>query len=277
MCPAKISEGSARGWIVPIGGAESKTRASAILQRVTELAGGDDGLMLVIPTASKISDAGDRYIDVFRELGMAAVEVARIDSRRECESAEIQTAIKRATGIFLTGGNQLRLSTVLGGTEIARLLRQRNAEGVPVAGTSAGAAFLSEHMIAYGRGGGTPRAGKVSLAPGLGLTNRVIVDQHFRERDRIGRLMAGLAYNPFPVGLGVDEDTAAFIGPDDILEVVGNGGITVVDPSKLEHSSMASAARGAPLSLFGITVHVLTEGDIFELSSRRAIAGRSID
>jgi cyanophycinase len=244
---------------------------------VTELAGGDDGLMLVIPTASKISDIGDRYVDVFRELGMAAVEVARINSRSECESAEIQTAIKRATGIFLTGGNQLRLSTVLGGTEIARLLRQRNAEGVPIAGTSAGAAFLSEHMIAYGRGGGTPRAGKVSLAPGLGLTNRVIVDQHFRERDRIGRLMAGLAYNPFPVGLGVDEDTAAFIGPDDILEVVGNGGITVVDPSKLEHSSMASATRGAPLSLFGITVHVLAQGDSFDLSSRKAIAGNPED
>ena len=272
MCPAKVLQGSARGWIVPIGGAESKTRASKILARFADLAGGRDGRLLVIPTASKREETGERYVDVFRDLGMGSVEVAPIAARGDCDDTRIWESLDRATGIFMTGGNQLRLSTVLGGTEVARRLRQRNAAGVPVGGTSAGAAFLSEHMIAYGRGGGTPRAGKVSLAPGLGLTNRVIVDQHFRERDRIGRLMAGLAYNPFAVGLGLDEDTAAFIDPDDLLEVVGTGGITVVDPSKLEHSSMATARRGQPLSLFGITVHVLAEGDSFDLHSRKAIA-----
>ena len=146
---------------------------------------------------------------------------------------------------FLTGGNQLRLSTTLGGTSVARRLRSTNANGVHIAGTSAGAAFLCEHMIAFGDDGSSPRANAVTLAPGLGLTNYVIIDQHFRQRDRLGRLLTALAYNPFANGLGLDEDTAAFIGPDHRLEVVGTGAITVVDPSHLEFSSMDFPPIGA--------------------------------
>ena len=116
-----------------------------------------------------------------------------------------------------------------------------NADGVHIAGTSAGAGFLSEHMIAFGEEGSSPRADIVTLAPGLGLTNSVIVDHHFSRRDRFGRLLTAIGYNPFAVGLGLDEDTAAFIGPDDVLEVVGSGAITIVDPSDLEYSSMDSA------------------------------------
>ena len=112
-------------------------------------------------------------------------------------------------GVFLTGGNQLRLSTMIGGTEVAKAIRRRNAEGMHVAGTSAGAAFLCEHMIAFGKEGASPRAKIVTLAPGLGLTNRVIIDQHFRQRDRLGRLLTALAYNPFAIGIGLDENTAA--------------------------------------------------------------------
>src|SRR5690606_31167736 len=138
-------------------------------------------------------------------------------------------AIEDATGVFFTGGNQLRLSTLLGGTPVAKLVRILNARGVTVGGTSAGASILSEHMIAFGREGSSPTAGSVRLAPGLGLTNRFVIDQHFRQRDRLGRLVAALAYNPFAIGIGLDEDTAAFIGPDDTLEVEGSGSVTIVD------------------------------------------------
>jgi len=147
-----------------------------------------------------------------------------------------------------------------------------NAEGVHVAGTSAGAAFLSEHMIAFGDEGATPHAGMVQLAPGLGLTNRIVVDQHFRQRDRLGRLLTALAFNPFAVGVGLDEDTAAFIGPDETLEVVGSGGITIADPAQIEYSSMDAAKMGEPVSLIGLKLHVLVRGGTFNLHTRVAAA-----
>jgi len=183
--------------------------------------------------------------------------------------------LEKASGVFFTGGNQLRLSTTLGGTPVAKQLRAMSAAGVQIAGTSAGAAFLPEHMIASGDEGSTPRAGMVSLAPGLGLTNRVLIDQHFRQRDRLGRLLTALAFNPFAVGIGLDEDTAAFLGPDETLEVVGSGAVTIVDPSRLEYSSMDSAKPGEPVSMTGVTLHILVNGATFNLQTREATPVRA--
>jgi cyanophycinase len=142
-----------------------------------------------------------------------------------------------------------------------------------VAGTSAGAAFMPEHMIAGGIEGSTPQPDMVTMAPGLGLTNKFIIDQHFRERDRLGRLLTALAYNPFAVGLGLDEDTAAFIRPGDKLDVVGSGGITVIDPTELSYSSMDQARRGEPVSLIGVKLHILISGGRFDAVTREASAG----
>lgn len=257
-----------RGYIVPIGGAEDKRSAKAILSRFAQLCGGDEAVIAVVPAASVDPETTDRYRAVFDEIGVRNVRV--VDVQRREEAAVAATALAGATGVFITGGAQLRLSTLLGGTEVARLIRRMNANGVHVAGTSAGAAFLSEHMIAFGKEGGSPIAGQATLVPGLGLTNRVIVDQHFRQRDRMGRLLSALAYNPFAIGLGLDEDTAAFIGPDNKLEVVGSGGITVVDAGGLEHSSMATAEEGKPVEMIGVCLHVLIEGSRFDLHARRA-------
>jgi cyanophycinase len=163
-------------------------------------------------------------------------------------------------------------STEPGGTEVAKALRRRNREGLHVAGTSAGAAFLCEHMIAFGREGASPRARIVTLAAGLGLTNRVIIDQHFRQRDRLGRLLTALAYNPFAVGIGLDENTAGFIGPDETLEVVGSGALTIVDPSELEFSSMAKVRKNDPVCLIGLRLHILNQGSSFHLHTRVATA-----
>ena len=172
----------------------------------------------------------------------------------------------------MTGGNQLRLSTTLGGTPLAQLIRRRNAAGMHVAGTSAGAAFMAEHMIAGGDEGATPSPDMVTMAPGLGLTNSFIIDQHFRERDRLGRLLTALAYNPFAVGIGLDEDTAAFIRPGETLEVLGSGGITIIDPTNLSYSSMDRARRGDPVSLIDVKLHILIAGGRFDIASRTASA-----
>jgi cyanophycinase len=167
----------------------------------------------------------------------------------------------------------MRLATTIGGTAVAKAIREHNANGGHVAGTSAGASFLSEHMIAFGDDNRTPHAGSVTLAPGLGLTNRVVIDQHFTQRARLGRLITALAFNPFLIGLGLDEDTAAFIAPDQTVEVEGSGTLTIVDASRLKFSSMDRAGVDDPVSMLGLTMHVLIRGATFNLHTRDASAG----
>ena len=273
MCPSKVAEGDERGWIVPIGGAEDKEHDPRILKRFVRLCGGRDADIVVIPTASRLEDTGQRYEKIFSEIGAARVASLNFATRADGEREDWLERIAHATGVFFTGGNQLRLSTILGGTRAAKMIRQANAAGVTVGGTSAGASILSEHMIAFGTEGGSPRADSVRLAPGLGLTNRFIIDQHFRQRDRLGRLVTALAYNPFSVGIGLDEDTAAFIGPDNTLDVEGSGAVTVVDADGAEFSSMAQADENDPVCLIGLRVHILVRGATFNLHTRKASAG----
>ncbi len=273
MSPAKVPQGSTRGCIIPIGGGEQKEDNPVILDRFVQLCGGRDAHLMVIPTASKVEDTGDRYRKLFMGLGAGEVSVLDFDTRRDAYEKGRIAELSECDGVFLTGGNQLRLSTLLGGTDIARTLRERNAHGVHIAGTSAGASFLSEHMIAFGEDNAAPHAGSVTLAPGLGLTNRVVIDQHFTQRNRLGRLITALAFNPFLIGLGLDEDTAAFIGPDLTVEVEGSGTLTVVDAERLKFSSMDQAGPNDPISMLGITMHVLIRGATFNLHTRDASAG----
>ncbi|MHC4408355.1 MAG: cyanophycinase [Planctomycetota bacterium] len=259
-----------RGYIVPIGGAEEKIRDPAILRRFVRICGESDARIAIIPTASQDPDTPGRYEQVFKELGCGATSVLPFTERRDCDSSEWLKELERADGAFLTGGNQLRLSTTLGGTKVASMLRRRNREGLHIAGTSAGAAIMSEHMIAFGKEGPTPHANMVTLAPGLGFTRRLIIDQHFRQRDRLGRLLTAVSYNPNSVGLGLDEDTAAFLGPDEVLEVAGSGALTIVDPAGVEYSSMDSTHQHEPVSIIGVRLHILVEGGTFNLRSREA-------
>ncbi len=268
--------GPARGYIIPVGGAEEKAGDVAILRRFATLCGGPVARIGIIPTASELSDTGQRYVALFKSLGAASAVSLPIQTRADAEDSEIVAALDEVDGIFLTGGNQLRLSTTVGGTDVARAIRRRNTEGAHVAGTSAGAAFLSEHMIAFGREGASPRARIVTLAPGIGLTNRIIIDQHFRQRDRLGRLLTALAFNPFAIGIGLDENTAGFIGPDETLEVVGDGALTIVDPSELEFSSMARVRKNDPVCLIGLRLHILDHGSTFNLHTRIASAAPAI-
>jgi len=277
LSPSRVEEGRRRGAIVAIGGAEDHIRDPEILRRFVDLCGGRRAKIAVVPTASERDDTGRRYEDVFKTLGARGAKIFEFESRADGERESWIESLGEAHGVFFTGGNQLRLSTVLGGTSAARAFRRLNAAGVPIGGTSAGAAFLSEHMIAFGDEGATPRAGMVTLVPGLGLTNRVIVDQHFRQRDRIGRLITALAYNPFAVGIGLDEDTAAFLDADNVIEVAGTGAVTIVDPGAVQHSSIDALKNGEPVSILGIHLHILAAGGQFDLDHRRARAAAGVE
>ena len=270
MCPAQVTANMDRGFIIPIGGGEDRVKERHIHRRFVELSGGAGADIVVIPTASELETTGQDYNRIFRDLGAAAVDFLPITRRADCDNPRYLEMLDRATGIFITGGNQLRLSTIIGGTGIAQKIRRRNAAGAAVAGTSAGASIMSEHMIAGGESYSAPVEGAVSLAPGLGLTNAVIIDQHFTQRNRLGRLLAASSYNPFLIGLGIDEDTAAFIGPDGVFEVVGSGTVTVVDASGLSHSSMWEARPGQALTLLGLKVDVMGEGCRYDLVDRHA-------
>ena len=270
--PSKVPDGQRRGWIVPIGGAENKENDRRILERFVRVSGGRDADIVVIPTASRVHETGARYEQVFSEIGAQRVTVMDFDTRRDCHEPGRLERLLQASGIFFTGGNQLRLTTLLGGTPVAKLIRSRNAHGVTVGGTSAGASILSEHMIAAGEEGSSLVAGGVRLAPGLGLTNRVIIDQHFRQRDRLGRLLTALAYNPFAVGIGLDEDTAAFISPEETVEVEGSGGVTIVDGADVTHSSIDKVGDGQPVCMLGLRLHILVAGATFNLNTHIAAA-----
>jgi cyanophycinase len=277
MSPSNNNNHSNRGYLVPIGGAEEKFDNPEILDKFVDICGGKTARIAIIPTASELEDTGRNYEKLFRKLGIRHAEVLQLITRGDCQSNKYLDYIEKADGVFMTGGNQLRLSTTLGGTPVAQSIRRRNANGMHVAGTSAGAAFMPEHMIAGGDEGSTPSPDMVTMAPGLGLTNSFIIDQHFRQRDRLGRLLTALAYNPFAVGIGLDEDTAAFIRPGDDLEVVGSGGITIIDPTKLSYSSMDRARRGDPVSLIDVKLHILIAGGRFEIGSRKAVAEESTE
>jgi len=262
-----------RGYIVPIGGAEEKLKDRVVLRQFAEICGRRTGEIAVIATASRLPETGRDYVRLFRDLKVRKVKFLDIHRRSDCDDEDYLRMIDRADGVFMTGGDQLRLSTIIGGTPIGEALIRRNREGLHVAGTSAGAAFISTHMIAFGDDGPTPRFDMVTLCPGLGLTDQVIVDQHFRQRNRLGRLLAAISYNPAMIGLGIDEDTAAFIDPEDTLTVYGSGGITVVDPAEVDYSSMDQASQKKPISLTGLKLHVLISGGTFNLVTRRATPG----
>ena len=180
-------------------------------------------------------------------------------------------AVGDATGIFLTGGNQLRLASTIGGTALAAAILERFRQGAVVAGTSAGASAMSSHMIAFGASGATPKQRMAQIAAGLGLLPGVIVDQHFQQRNRLGRLLSLIAQNPSLLGLGVDEDTAGIVGPDHVLEVIGRGSVTVIDGSGSETD--AWDVRGhRPLMISNVVLHSLPAGYRFDLRRRTRVA-----
>ncbi|HWN45198.1 MAG TPA: cyanophycinase [Thermoanaerobaculia bacterium] len=258
-----------QGLLMAIGGAEDKIRERVILRAFVEAAGGPDANVVVLATASEFAETGDRYAGIFESLHADTVEVLRVRSREDALAAGsgVLDLLEFASGLFITGGSQLRISAALGGTAIADTIRRRHAAGMVVAGTSAGAAILSEHMISMGDSGTTPRRRLVQMAKGLGLAPELVIDQHFRQRDRLGRLVTALSYNPDPLGIGVDEDTAAVIHRGE-LRVIGSGAVTVLDASGVRYTDSSEVRRGQALSMLGLKLDFLTSGCRYDLQRR---------
>jgi len=260
------------GPLLAIGGAEDKFRDRLILRRFVELSGGDDARIAILPTASGLRDAGQRYQTIFDEFGAESSTVIQVRTRDEAFNSEYVDALRDSTGIFMTGGNQVRIAAILGGSAVGRALRDAHRSGVVVAGTSAGASVMTGVMVAGGEYGRTPRANLARMAPGLGLIESAIIDQHFRERDRVARLVTMVSYNPGLLGLGIDEDTAALINADGCIEVLGAGTVLFVDGQNMA-SNVHSRRGGTPLNITNAIVHFLTSGSRFDLNTRTAYPG----
>jgi cyanophycinase len=262
----------AHGTVIIIGGAEDKVRDRVILARFIELAGGRDARIAVISSASSMgTEAGERYQAVFSELGAEIVRPLHAITRSQANDESAAQTVRDATGVFMTGGNQLRLSSTIGGTRLADAILTRFQAGAVVAGTSAGASAMASHMIAFGASGATPKHRMAQIAAGLGLLPGVIVDQHFQQRNRLGRLLSLIAQNPSLLGLGVDEDTAGIVGPDHVLEVLGRGSVTVVDGAASETDAWEVKGH-RPLMISNVVLHSLPAGYRFDLRRRHRIA-----
>ena len=254
-----------------IGGAEDKVGRATVLRRFVRLAGGRRARIVVIPTASTFPDeAVETYTTILTRLGaMEVVAVAPPPRPARAPETMVQ-AIDNATGVFMTGGNQLKLSQLFVGTPLAEALARAHARGAVVAGTSAGASIMSQFMISLGADGVTPLQRTGQLTSGLGLLPGVIVDQHFDQRARYGRLMAMVAGSPNLLGMGIDEDTAAEIRDGHVLTVVGSGAVFVVD-CRHAISDVPEARRDAPLLISGAVVHSLPTGATFDLHTARLV------
>jgi len=254
-----------------IGGAEDKLKSKVILHRFLQLAGGDDARIVVISTASSLGEAAtDLYRQLFTQLGAKSVSGLRPLTREEANDASDAKTLDDATGIFLTGGNQLRLSSVVGGTKLGAAILAAHERGVVVAGTSAGASAVSTHMVAFGASGATPKHRMVQISAGLGLLKGVVVDQHFEQRTRLGRLLAVVAQSPALVGMGLDEDTAAIVHADQTMEVIGKGAVTVIDGSHAETDAFNTKGY-RPMVVSGAILHSLPAGQRFDLTARKLL------
>src|ERR687891_2426763 len=270
--PATPSPGQARaGHILIIGGAEDKLRQRQILARFVALAGGADARVAVISTASSLGDAAtELYTHLFRQMGVAEVHGMRPLVRDDAEDPRLTGMVADASGIFMTGGNQLRLSSVIGGTALGRTILERHRQGAILAGTSAGASALASHMVAFGTSGPTPKQRMTQMSAGLGLLAGVIIDQHFEQRNRMGRLLALVAQSPSLLGIGIDEDTAALVSPKGILEVLGKGSVTILDPGRIQTDAY-EVKRHRPIMVSGVILHSLPSGYRFDIRQRKLL------
>ena len=263
----------AAGPVMVIGGAEDKFRDKVILARFAKFAGGAEGHVVVISTASSLGEqATEMYRELLLGLGIGKVTGLRPEEREQADESEGLAAVRDATGVFMTGGNQSRLTQVVGGTKLADALFLAHDRGAVLAGTSAGASALASHMLAYGQTGATPKHRMVQLSAGLGILRDMVIDQHFEQRGRVGRLLALVAQSPSLLGVGVDEDTCAIVHADDTLQVIGRGAVTIVDGAHVK----TDAYRGKgyrPLMVSGAILHSLPNGYWFDLRGRHLLAG----
>ena len=261
------------GYLLVIGGAEDKYNERRILKKFLSLAGDEKAEILIVPVASDFPEfAADVYVQAFRNLGVPNPRVLRATSRQDVVQADVNKLLDGVNGVFITGGDQMRLVSLLGGTEFADKLRHMVRDtNIVLAGTSAGAAGMSTSMIVRGESTSHPHKNSVRLSPGLGFLKNIIIDQHFTERGRISRLITAVSFNPYNLGIGIDENTAIILDGKGILEVFGQGSVTVVDGSKITFNEIAEVADHESFSVCGLQLHVLRDGLIYDYHERHPL------
>ena len=270
-----------KGTLIPIGGNEDKGSdknesytlefiTEGILASVVQESGGLDARIVIIPTASSIPvEVGEMYIDAFTELGCTNFEVLDIREREQCEDPKIIQAIKEAKCIMFSGGDQSRISDIIGGTEIHNIMLQRfKDEEIVIAGTSAGAMAMSTEMIFGGSSTEALIKGSIRMREGMGFIDDLIIDSHFIKRGRFGRLAEAVANHPTLIGIGLAEDTGIIIKDRKECTVIGSGMVIVFDASNLTQNNVASLPVGVPMTMAGITVHVLANYDVYHIDTR---------
>jgi cyanophycinase len=264
--------------VMVIGGAEDKVDGRGILTAFFESAGGKMATIGIIPCASQEpSVVGDRYYQIFQEMGAQEVQVLDIRFPKECDRDHWLNALSNCTGVFITGGDQQRLCDLISGSQFIESIKQRIHLGnLVLAGTSAGAAIVGEKMIAAGSSGESPNRSLVDLTDGLGIIPDLLVDQHFHNRNRMARLISAIAAHPDKLGLGIDEDTCAAFEDNGTFEVLGKGTITVIDPGASSHTNYLMAGETSPLSLHNLTVHVLSQGDRYDYQRRAVLPSYAV-
>ncbi len=260
-----------RGQLVIIGGAEDKEGDCKILREFVRRAGGVNARIVIMTAATELPrEVGENYIRVFDRLAVEDVRIVDTVIREDATSSTALEAINKSTGIFFTGGDQARITSILKDTEIDATIHKRFSEGIVVAGTSAGAAVMPDVMIVGGASETHARVEVVQMGPGMGFLPGVVIDQHFSQRGRLGRLLSALAQQPAVLGFGIDENTALVVNGDE-FEVVGEGTVTVVDESEMTHSNIGDILKDEALAICGAKLHVLPEGYRFNLKTRKAI------
>jgi cyanophycinase len=246
-----------------------------IFQEFIQRAGGKEARIVVLPQASSLPETGREYGQVFKKLGIENKPVSlEFRDRSQADRKQHLDWLRQATGIFVAGGTQMRLTSLLGGTRFEEELLAAYRRGAVIAGTSAGTAVQSKLMIAYGRSGPTPREGIARFAAGFGFTDRIVFDQHFRQRDRLGRLVYAISMQPGALGVGVDENTAAIVEDDRKITVCGRNAITIVDGKDMKATNVPEITNSRPVAVSGLVIHVLTEGCSFDLKTRTAAIPR---
>lgn len=260
-----------KGKLIIIGGAEDKEGECEILKKVVELAGGENAKIVIMTTATEHPrEVGSLYRKIFKKLGVENIEIVNIDSRKDASNEDYVASIEKATCIFFTGGDQLRITSLLGGTKAYDALRRALNRGVLLVGTSAGASAMSSNMIVQGPDDDAPKYCTLKMAPGLGILDEVIIDQHFAQRGRIGRLLVAVAQNPHMLGVGIDEDTAIIVDGES-FEVIGSQTVTVVDGIYLSYTNVSELMPQEPLALMDIKLHILPKGYGLNLSTRKPL------
>ncbi|HEV2761523.1 MAG TPA: cyanophycinase [Pyrinomonadaceae bacterium] len=261
----------ASGKLVAVGGAEDREGDCLILKEFLRLAKGPRARVVVMTVATDEPEkARGEWAAVFKRLGVDQYEVVDVSTREHANDEEALKKIEWATGLYFTGGDQLHVTSLLGGTPMHKLIFERYNKGLVVGGTSAGAAMMSNTMILGGDSETNPRVEGVQMAPGLDLLIGAIVDTHFSQRGRHGRLLTAVAHNPQDIGFGIDEDTAMLVDKTE-LRVVGAGAVTVFDAGAMTYTNLPYAEKEQGLALFDVKVHVLSDGCRFDLAARRPV------